>query len=217
MNLKHKFYAHPSSDRFEIWNTGALSQTLSAIQISARSHQNWPRNCTSSSTSSLINNLAFFSPNSRTICIKLRTRASHHTVDSLYKIRADRIPGSLAIHHFGISEQTCCSSLVSNPFSSQLCRPSSHIIKSISSQFRSNRPTHSLTISKSNFSLNMSSLKSTDFARNSQANPSSLSSPLQLNADFHWIADTGATSHMTPHRHWFKSYTHCRTPYPSCK
>ena len=58
----------------------------------------------------------------------------------------------------------------------------------------------------------MSSPKSIDFARNSQANPSSLSSPLQLNADFHWIADTGATSHMTPHRHWFKSYTHCRTP-----
>ena len=58
----------------------------------------------------------------------------------------------------------------------------------------------------------MSSLKSTDFARNSQANPSSLSSPLQLNADLHWIADTGATSHMTPHHHWFKSYTYYRTP-----
>jgi len=58
----------------------------------------------------------------------------------------------------------------------------------------------------------MSSLKSTDFARNSQVNPSSLSSPLQLNADFHWIADTSATSHMTPHCHWFKSYTHCRIP-----
>ena len=27
-----------------------------------------------------------------------------------------------------------------------------------------------------------------------------------------WIADTGATSHMTPYRHWFKSYTHCRIP-----
>ena len=71
---------------------------------------------------------------------------------------------------------------------------------------------HSLAISKSNFSLNMSSLKSTDFARNSQANPPSLSSLLQLNADFHWIADTGTTSHMTPHYHWFKSYTHYRTP-----
>jgi len=30
--------------------------------------------------------------------------------------------------------------------------------------------------------------------------------PLQLNADFDWLADTGATSHMTPHRYWFKSY-----------
>ena len=71
---------------------------------------------------------------------------------------------------------------------------------------------HSLEISNSNFSLNMSSFKSTNFARNSQANPSSLFSPLQLNADFHWIADTGATSHMTPYHHWFKSYTHYRTP-----
>ena len=71
---------------------------------------------------------------------------------------------------------------------------------------------HSLAISNSNFSLNMSSFKSTNFARNSQANPSSLFSPLQLNADFHWIADTGATSHMTPYHHWFKSYTHYRTP-----
>jgi hypothetical protein len=26
------------------------------------------------------------------------------------------------------------------------------------------------------------------------------------NADAHWIADTGATSHMTPHRSWFTSY-----------
>ena len=79
------------------------------------------------------------------------------------------------------------------------------ITKSISSQFRSNRPTRSLAMSNSNFLL-------TDFTRNAQSNSSSLSSPLQLNADFHWVADTGATSHMTPHCHWFKSYTHCRTP-----
>jgi len=158
---------------------------LSTIQFSAWSHQNWPRNCTSSSISSLINNLAVFSPDSRTICFKLCKWAPYHTVDSLYKIRADRIAGSLAIHHFGISEQTCCFSLVSNSLGLQLCRPNSCITKSISTQFRSNRPMCSLAISKSNFSLNMSSLKSTDFARNSQANPSSLSSPLQLNADFH--------------------------------
>ncbi|KAF7761137.1 hypothetical protein Agabi119p4_10546 [Agaricus bisporus var. burnettii] len=38
------------------------------------------------------------------------------------------------------------------------------------------------------------------------------SSPLQLDADFFWLADTGATSHMTPHRHWFKSYSPHRIP-----
>ncbi|KAF9441665.1 hypothetical protein P691DRAFT_624393, partial [Macrolepiota fuliginosa MF-IS2] len=27
-----------------------------------------------------------------------------------------------------------------------------------------------------------------------------------------WLADTGATSHMTPHRHWFKNYSPCRIP-----
>ena len=151
MNLKRKFYTHFSSDRFEIWNTGALSRTLSAIQISARSHQIWLRNCTSSSTSSPINNLAFFSPDSRMICFKLRTQAFHHTVNSLYKICADRIAGSLEIHHFGISEQTCCFSLVSNSFGPQLCRPNSCITKSISSQFRSNHPTRSLATSILNF------------------------------------------------------------------
>ena len=52
----------------------------------------------------------------------------------------------------------------------------------------------------------------TEFARNAQYNHSSLSSPLQLNVDFHWLANTGATSHMTPHHHWFKFYTPYRTP-----
>ena len=27
-----------------------------------------------------------------------------------------------------------------------------------------------------------------------------------------WNADTGATSHMTPHREWFKSYAPCNVP-----
>ena len=27
-----------------------------------------------------------------------------------------------------------------------------------------------------------------------------------------WIADTGATSHMTPHREWFKTYKPCKVP-----
>ena len=30
--------------------------------------------------------------------------------------------------------------------------------------------------------------------------------PLQLNAHADWNADTGATSHMTPHRHWLRNY-----------
>ena len=37
--------------------------------------------------------------------------------------------------------------------------------------------------------------------------PSSPLYPLQLDADVHWNADTGATAHMTPHRHWVHSYT----------
>ncbi|KIJ38120.1 hypothetical protein M422DRAFT_177052, partial [Sphaerobolus stellatus SS14] len=39
----------------------------------------------------------------------------------------------------------------------------------------------------------------TEFAGNASALPTGLSDPLQLNADFDWTADTGATSHMTPH------------------
>ena len=30
--------------------------------------------------------------------------------------------------------------------------------------------------------------------------------PLQLDACVDWNADTGATSHMTPHRHWMRNY-----------
>ena len=31
--------------------------------------------------------------------------------------------------------------------------------------------------------------------------------PLVLNADHDWNADSGATSHMTPHYHWLCNYT----------
>ena len=31
-------------------------------------------------------------------------------------------------------------------------------------------------------------------------------SPLIADAGTDWLADTGATSHMTPHRHWFTTY-----------
>ena len=34
----------------------------------------------------------------------------------------------------------------------------------------------------------------------------------QLPPHLQWLPDTGATSHMTPHRHWFKTYTPYRTP-----
>ena len=37
-------------------------------------------------------------------------------------------------------------------------------------------------------------------------------SPLLLSASADWITDTGATCHMTPHRHWFATYTPQRTP-----
>ncbi|EGO30424.1 hypothetical protein SERLADRAFT_338150, partial [Serpula lacrymans var. lacrymans S7.9] len=37
--------------------------------------------------------------------------------------------------------------------------------------------------------------------------PSDPHCPLQLDADINWNADTGATSHMTPHHHWVHHYT----------
>ena len=43
----------------------------------------------------------------------------------------------------------------------------------------------------------------TEFA----GNASLLDSPLQSDACAAWLPDTGATSHMTPHRHWFHTYT----------
>ena len=49
----------------------------------------------------------------------------------------------------------------------------------------------------------------------SAANASSYhisSSPLQIDANFDWNADSGATSHMTPHSHWIRNYTPFRTP-----
>ena len=38
------------------------------------------------------------------------------------------------------------------------------------------------------------------------------SSPLQTDANFDWNADSGATSHMTPHSHWIRNYTPFHTP-----
>lgn len=35
---------------------------------------------------------------------------------------------------------------------------------------------------------------------------------LASQADFYWNADTGATSHMTPHKHWIRNYKPVRIP-----
>ena len=50
----------------------------------------------------------------------------------------------------------------------------------------------------------------TEFAGHTLAMSSSSSSiPL---SNQNWLADTGATSHMTPHRHWVHNYTPLRIP-----
>ena len=48
-----------------------------------------------------------------------------------------------------------------------------------------------------------------EFAENASA-PSTSPSPIPPNFD--WLADTGATSHMTPHRHWVRNYSPLRIP-----
>lgn len=59
-------------------------------------------------------------------------------------------------------------------------------------------------------------------APNTSTPPQSTLNVTQLGANTHnthspegyhdWIADTGATSHMTPHRHWFNTYEPCVVP-----
>jgi GAG-pre-integrase domain len=50
----------------------------------------------------------------------------------------------------------------------------------------------------------------TESAGNASVNHIS-SSPLQTDANFDWNADSGATSHITPHAHWIHNYTPFRT------
>ncbi|KAF7768459.1 hypothetical protein Agabi119p4_7702 [Agaricus bisporus var. burnettii] len=64
----------------------------------------------------------------------------------------------------------------------------------------------------SDIPLRASALGAYSSPSSSPSSSSSPSLPLQLDADFFWLADTGATSHMTPHRHWFKSYSPHRIP-----
>ncbi len=49
----------------------------------------------------------------------------------------------------------------------------------------------------------------TEFAGNASALSTS-SSPTPPNLE--WLADTGATSHMTPHHHWVRNYSPLRMP-----
>jgi hypothetical protein len=54
----------------------------------------------------------------------------------------------------------------------------------------------------------------TEFAGNASAisyDPSDPTTPLG-DADYDWLADTGATSHMTPHHHWIRNYIPLRVP-----
>src|ERR1700742_92947 len=62
----------------------------------------------------------------------------------------------------------------------------------------------------------LSSLPASSFSSGESAgsaNAASSRSPTSLHrSDTLWNADTGATSHMTPHRHWFVSYEAFQTP-----
>jgi hypothetical protein len=42
--------------------------------------------------------------------------------------------------------------------------------------------------------------------------PSDPFCPLQLDADVDWNADSGVTSHKTPHHHWLRNYTPKHVP-----
>lgn len=57
------------------------------------------------------------------------------------------------------------------------------------------------------------STQSAEFAGNASTHDfTNPNSPLLSDAGSDWIVDTGATCHMTPHRHWFNQYTPNRTP-----
>ena len=45
-----------------------------------------------------------------------------------------------------------------------------------------------------------------EFAGKASLHSNSPFNPSQLAADTIWTADTGATSHMTPHKHWLRDY-----------
>ena len=51
-----------------------------------------------------------------------------------------------------------------------------------------------------------------DVVTESAGSASLSTSPSSSDVDSHWTADTGATSHMTPHRNWIRNYEPYRTP-----
>lgn len=51
-----------------------------------------------------------------------------------------------------------------------------------------------------------------EFAGKASLRSPTASSSLQSPSDTLWTADTGATSHMTPHRHWLRNYSALRLP-----
>ncbi|KIJ61043.1 hypothetical protein HYDPIDRAFT_97381, partial [Hydnomerulius pinastri MD-312] len=56
---------------------------------------------------------------------------------------------------------------------------------------------------------------SMEFAGNASLRSLTPSDPLcssQIDADIDWNADTGATSHMTPHRHWIRNHAPKHVP-----
>ena len=74
---------------------------------------------------------------------------------------------------------------------------------------RKQRPARKQTANNANNEPEPSNV--VEVAGNASANHISLS-PLQIDANFDWNADSGATSHMTPHAHWIRNYTPFRTP-----
>src|SRR5438445_9242373 len=77
------------------------------------------------------------------------------------------------------------------------------------------RPSHAITPSRPSNGTSLPPLAcqsdstTTEYAGNAGLrifDPSDPSYPLQLDASTDWNADTGATSHMTPHRHWLRNY-----------
>ena len=54
--------------------------------------------------------------------------------------------------------------------------------------------------------------EATEFAGQASVRLSSHSTPAELATHLLWNADTGATSHMTPHKHWLHNYSPLRIP-----